>query len=192
MADGFIRWYREAAATPVLAQQAQLFERHGIVLVHPTRGGAVVLDVEGNAVVMRPEELGHLLALRIASLTMNWWFSANVNVIDQYVYEPLGCEIQTLWLDGLTPQQEDAVEAAVMAAARELPVPTRAVIVDRSGAGDPEDWDSAVLYEGDGLPPFPDRVLARHPLAQRFTRSPVLGRQEAGGGLTLFSPARPS
>jgi hypothetical protein len=192
MADGFIRWYREAAATPVFAQQSEIFERCGIVLVHPVRGGAVVLDVEGDAVVMQPKELGHLLALRIASLTMNWWFSADNNVIDQYVYEPLGCEIQTLWLDGLTAEQMDAVEAAVLAATRELPVPTRAVIVDRKGAGDPEDWDSAVLYEGDRLPPFPDRVFARDPLAQQFLRSPDLRHQEGGRGLTLFSPIRPS
>ncbi|MEU7279818.1 hypothetical protein AB0A69_13680 [Streptomyces sp. NPDC045431] len=191
MADGFIRWYREAAATPVFAEQTELFAAHGIALVHPVRGAAVVLDVEGEGVLMRPEELGRLLGLRIASLTLNWWFSADVDVVDAYAYEPLGCEIQTLWLDGLTPEQADTVEAAVVAAATALPVPTRAVIVDREGEGDPEDWDSAVLYEGETPSRFPDRVLARGPLAERLRRSsPELRSEGTGGGLTLFAPAR--
>ncbi|MET9819123.1 hypothetical protein ABZZ16_19435 [Streptomyces sp. NPDC006386] len=152
----------------------------------------MVLDVEGEQVLMRPQELGRLLGLRIASITMEWWFSADINVIDAYAYEPLGCEIQTLWLDGLTLQQADAVEAAVVAAATGLPTPTRAVIVDRRGYGDPDDWDSAVLYDGERLPAIADRVLMRDPLKEKLLRSsPELRSEEAGAGLTLLSPARP-
>lgn len=117
----------------VFAEQVQLFEAHGIRLVHPVRGAAVVLDVEGDQVLMRPEELGHLLGLRISSITMQWWFSADIDVVHSYSYDPLGCEIQTLWLDGLTRDQADTVETAVVAAATGLPTPTRAVIVDRRG-----------------------------------------------------------
>ncbi|MFF5965945.1 hypothetical protein ACFY64_19855 [Streptomyces collinus] len=192
MADGFIRWYRESGATSVFAEQVKIFEAHGIGLVHPVRGAAVVLDVEGDQVLMRPEELGHLLGLRISSITMEWWFSADIDVVDSYSYEPLGCEIQTLWLDGLTREQADAVEAAVVAAATGLPTPTRAVIVDRRGEGDPDDWDSAVLYEGERLPVVRDWVLVREPLTDRLLRSsPELRREEAATGLTLLSPARP-
>ncbi|MER6717091.1 hypothetical protein [Streptomyces sp. NPDC000877] len=192
MADGFIRWYRESGATSVFAEQVEMFEAHGMRLVHPVRGAAVVLDVEGEQVLMCPQELGRLLGLRIASITMEWWFSADINVIDAYAYEPLGCEIQTLWLDGLTLQQADAVEAAVVAAATGLPTPTRAVIVDRRGYGDPDDWDSAVLYDGERLPAIADRVLMRDPLKEKLLRSsPELRSEEAGAGLTLLSPARP-
>lgn len=192
MADGFIRWYRESGATSVFAEQVELFAAHGIGLMHPVRGGAVVLDVEGEGVLMRQEELGDLLSLRIATITMDWWFSANVNVIDEYAYQPFGCEIQTLWLDGLTTEQADTAEAAVVAATTGLPTLTRAVIVDRQGASDPDDWDSAVLYDGEWPPVFPDRVLVRNPLAETLLRSrPELRSDEAGRGLTLFSPARP-
>jgi hypothetical protein len=125
VADGFVRWYRESGATSVFAEQVEIFEAHGIGLVHPTKGAAVVIDVEGEHVLMRPEELGRLLGLRFASITMDWWFSADTNVIDEYAYEPFGCEIQTLWLDGLTSEEADTVEATVIAAATGLPVPTR-------------------------------------------------------------------
>ncbi|GAA2593429.1 hypothetical protein GCM10010304_43800 [Streptomyces roseoviolaceus] len=192
MADGFIRWYRESGATSVFAEQVEVFEAHGMRLVHPVRGAAVVLDIEGEQVLMRPQELGRLLGLRIASITMEWWFSADINVIDAYAYEPLGCETQTLWLDGLTLQQADAVEAAVVAAATGLPTPTRAVIVDRRGYGDHDDWDSAVLYDGERLPAIADRVLMRDPLKEKLLRSfPESRSEEAGAGLTLISPARP-
>ncbi|MFK8851070.1 hypothetical protein [Streptomyces sp. Ac-502] len=189
MADGFIRWYRESAAVPAFAEQTQLFAAHGIALTHPVRGKAVVLDVEGDGVLMHQEELGRLLGLRIASLTMQWWFSADIDVTDEYAYEPLGCEIQTLWLDGLTPQQADTVEAAVLAATTTLPTPTRAVIVDRQGAGDPADWDSPVLYDGENLPTVHDRVYARHPLTQKLLEAqPTLNSNETASDLTTLSP----
>ncbi|WP_206503044.1 hypothetical protein [Streptomyces chrestomyceticus] len=192
MAEGFIRWYRESAAVPVFAEQTELFAAHGIGLVHPVRGGAVVLDAEGDGVLLHQEELGRLLSLRIATLTMKWWFSADIDVVDEYAYEPLGCEVQTLWLDGLTPEQADTVETAVVAATKELPTPTRAVIVDRLGVGDPEDWDSAVLYDGEHLPAVYDRVFAYQPLAERILRAqPGLRSDETGGGLSVVSPARP-
>ncbi|MGA5899937.1 hypothetical protein [Streptomyces venetus] len=192
MADGFIRWYRESGATPVFAEQVELFQAHGIGLVHPVSGAAVVLDVEGEHVLMPPDELGRLLGLRVASLTMDWWISQDVDVVDTYTYEPWGCEIQTLWVDGLTSEQADSVEAAVLAAARGLPTPTRAVIVDRRGRSDPDDWDAAVLHDGEVLPAVADRVLVRDPLKGKLLRkSPELRSEETGAGLTLLSPARP-
>ncbi|WP_175647501.1 hypothetical protein [Streptomyces cyaneochromogenes] len=122
----------------------------------------------------------------------DWWLSADVDVIDTYVYERFGCEIQTLWVDGLTSEQADRVEAAVVAAATRLPVPTRAVIVDRRGETGPDDWDSAVLHDGERLPVVPARVLVRDPLAEKLLRSsPELRGEETGACLTLISPARP-
>ncbi|MFF8828647.1 hypothetical protein [Streptomyces sp. NPDC015131] len=193
MRDGYIRWYRESAATPVLAAQAEAFAAYGLRLVHPGKGAAVVLDVEGDDVLMSPEELGRLLGLRIASLTVDWWLSADVDVVVEYAYEPLGCEIQTLWLDGLTPEQAGAVEAAVLAAAAALPVPTRAVVVDRKGAGDPREWDSPVLYDGENVPPPPDRLLLGPPVADRLLAAlPELRGEPAEAGLTALTRARPA
>lgn len=190
MADGFVRWYRESAATSVFSEQVALFAEYGLLLPHPVRGEAFVVDVEGEDVPMRQEELGRLLGMRIAPLTMNWWFSADNNVIDEIVYEPLGCEIQTLWLDGLAPDEVVLVEAAVTAATRHLAVPTRAVIVDRSGVSDPEDWDSVVLYDGDGVPRFPDRVVAQGHIAEKVARAtPGLLRELVDAGLCRLAPA---
>ncbi|AEN08509.1 MULTISPECIES: hypothetical protein [unclassified Streptomyces] len=190
MADGFIRWYRESAATSVFAEQAEVFEKYGIMLRHPVRGAAVVLDVEGDDVLVPEEELGRLLALRIASVTMNWWLSADTDVTDQYVYEPLGCEIQTLWLDGLYPDEARRVEAAVVEAVAALDVPTRAVIVDRRGVSDPADWDPIMLYGAEKVPPVPDGVIAQGRIAEKILRaSPHLGSQDLPGGLRRLTPA---
>lgn len=181
MSDGYIRWYRESAATSVFAEQAQLFAEYGLQLAHPVRGKAVAVDVEGEDVPIGREELRLLLGRRIASVTMNWWFSADTNVLDSFAYEPLGCEIQTLWLDGLSNEEAHRVESAVTAATTRLPAPTRAVIVDRQGVTDPEDWDSAVLYDGDELPRFPDTVLAQGHLAEQLVlRTPGLAHEPAG------------
>ncbi|MFD8641221.1 hypothetical protein ACFV14_13020 [Streptomyces zaomyceticus] len=181
MTDGYIRWYRESAATSVFEEQTQLFAEYGIHLGHPVLGEAVVVDVEGEDVPIGRDELRILLGRRIASITMNWWFSADTNVLDAFVYEPLGCEIQTLWLDGLSADEAQRVESAVIAATTRLPVPTRAVIVDRHGVTDPEDWDSSVLYDGDEIPRFPDTVLAPGHLADMLlARTPDLVREPAG------------
>ncbi|MGW7416966.1 hypothetical protein [Streptomyces sp. NPDC054863] len=181
MTDGYVRWYRESAATSVFAEQTELFAEYGIHLPHPVKGEAVVLDVEGEDVPLGREELRLLLGRRIASITMNWWFSADTNVVDAFVYEPLGCEIQTLWLDGLSADEARRVESAVTAAVTRLPVPTRAVIVDRRGVTDPEDWDSSVLYDGDEVPRFPDTVVARGHVAEKLmVRTPGLVREQAG------------
>ncbi|SCD73788.1 hypothetical protein [Streptomyces sp. DvalAA-19] len=190
MADGFIQWYREDVTTAVFAEQAEIFSEFGIKLIHPNRNAAVVLDIEGDDVLMSREELGVLIGRRFASLTFNWWLTADTNVIDTYEAVPVGRETQTLWLDGLCPDEVQRVESAVMAAATRLPVPTRAVIVDRRGISDPDAWDSVALWDGTGVPLLPDKVLAPDPIAERIRRSaPGLRKEDAGGGgLSLLVP----
>ncbi|MEU4209248.1 hypothetical protein AB0F13_04435 [Streptomyces sp. NPDC026206] len=191
MSDAFIRWYRESATTPVLAEQVELFAKHGIQLRHPALGAVMAIDVEGNNVPLEREELDRLLGLRISSITMNWWFSENVNVVDEYSYEPLGCEIQTFWLDGLTGEEAQRVETALTEAATRFPTPTRALVIDRRGISDPDDWDSIILYEGQMVPEFPDRVIVQGQVASRFLQaSPELLREEGGSGLSLLTSRR--
>ncbi|MFJ9570036.1 hypothetical protein [Streptomyces bacillaris] len=190
MADGFIQWYREDVTTAVFAEQAEIFSEFGIKLIHPNRNAAVVLDIEGDDVLMSQEELGDLIGRRFASLTFNWWLTPDTNVIGTYEAVPVGRETQTLWLDGLCPDEVHRVESAVMAAATRLPVPTRAVIVDRRGISDPDAWDSVALWDGTGVPLLPDKVLAPDPIAERIRRSaPGLRKEDAGGGgLSLLVP----
>ncbi|MFI6056556.1 hypothetical protein ACIBCO_41740 [Streptomyces violascens] len=191
MADGFIRWYRESGATSIFAEQVALFEAHGLALMHPVRGQAVVLDIEGEQVLMRQEELGRLLGLRIAPLTMEWWLTADADVVDEYTYEPFGCEIQTLWLDGLCAEETQLVEAAVIAATTQLPIPTHAVVIDRRGTSDPDDWDSLMLYDGAKVPRFPDSVIAQEPITEKIMgATPGLAKERVGGYLTRLAPAR--
>ncbi|AYG85235.1 hypothetical protein DWB77_07452 [Streptomyces hundungensis] len=191
MADGFIRWYRKSGATSVFAEQVSLFEAHGMSLAHPARKQAVVLDIEGEQVFMPQEELGRLLGLRIAPLTMEWWLTADTNVIDEYTYQPFGCEIQTLWLDGLYTEEMQLVEAAVIAATTQLPMPTHAVVIDRLGTSDPDDWDSLMLYDGANVPRFPDVVIAQEPIAEKIMgATPGLTKGSVGGCLTRLAPAR--
>ncbi|MEW9508388.1 hypothetical protein [Streptomyces bacillaris] len=188
MADGFIQWYREDVTTAVFAEQAEIFSEFGLKLIHPNRNAAVVLDIEGDDVLMSQEELGVLIGQRIASLTFNWWLTADTNVIDTYEAVPVGRETQTLWLDGLYFDEVQRVESAVMAAATRLPVPTRAVIVDRRGISDPDAWDSVALHDGTG-PLLPDKVLALDPIAERIQRAaPGLRKEDAGAGLSLLVP----
>ncbi|HWU05442.1 MAG TPA: hypothetical protein VN520_03400 [Streptomyces sp.] len=192
MADAFIRWYREMAAVSVLDEQVKVFKEHGIALTHPVMGAAMVLNVEGDAVPMRQEELSRILGLRIAPLTINWWFSADINVTDAYTYEPLGCEIQTFFLDGLHSEEMEHVESAVIAASVALDVPTRAVIVDRRGVSDPDDWDSLTLYDGEPAPRFPDSVCAQEQIAEKILQnSPGLQKKKGRGGLYRLAPAHP-
>ncbi|MEV4440091.1 hypothetical protein AB0K09_13865 [Streptomyces sp. NPDC049577] len=190
MSDAFIRWYRESAITSVFSEQTELFERHGIHLFHPALGTALVLDVEGNDVPVGREELDRLLGLRIASINVNWWLSADTNLVDEYSYEPLGCAIQTFWLDGLDEEEVQTVEAALMAAVVELPVPTRALIIDRCGDSEPDEWDSVVLYEGRTVARLSEgvTVIAQDQVAARLLRaSPGLIRQETRIGLSRLA-----
>lgn len=130
------------------------------------------------------------LSLIYSPLTFNWWLTPDTNVIDTYEAVPVSREAQTLWLDGLCPDEVQRVESAVMAAATRLPVPTRSVIVDRRGISDPDAWDSVALWDGTGVPLLPDKVLAPDPIAERIRRSaPGLRKEDAGGGgLSLLVP----
>ncbi|MFJ9975869.1 hypothetical protein [Streptomyces cyaneofuscatus] len=192
MADGFIQWYREDVTTAVFAEQVELFSEFGLKLIHPNRNAAVVLDIEGNDVLMSQEELGVLIGQRIASLTFSWWLTPDINVIDGYAVQVLGCETQTVWVDNLNPDDARRVESAVMAAATRLPVPTRAVIVDRRGISDPGDWDSIALWDGTHVPAAPDHVLALDPIAERIRHAaPGLRKEDTGaGGLSRLVPLR--
>ncbi|MGW9303721.1 hypothetical protein ACWHA3_23250 [Streptomyces cyaneofuscatus] len=182
MADGFIQWYREDVTTVVFAEQVEIFSEFGIRLIHPNKNAAVVLDIEGDDVPMSQEELGRLIGRRFATLTFNWWLTADSNVIDTYEAVPVSRETQTLWLDGLYPDEVQRVESAVMAAATRLPVPTRAVIVDRRGISDPGDWDSIALWDGTHVPTSPDHVLALDSIAERIRRAaPGLRKEDTGG-----------
>ncbi|MEU3049803.1 hypothetical protein ABZ705_25385 [Streptomyces sp. NPDC006984] len=113
MPKGFVRWYQESAPASKLDKQVDFLRKHGIHLTHPALGTTLVLDIEGNGIPVERSELDRLLAIRIASINVNWWLSGNVNLVDEYSFSPLGFDIQTIWLDGLDAQETRLTEAAL-------------------------------------------------------------------------------
>ncbi|MFI1517804.1 hypothetical protein [Kitasatospora cineracea] len=185
MSDGYIRWYRERTETRGFIAQVKYFGAHGVLAIHPGRQVFVMLDVDGNDVPMGLDEADRLLSFRLGPVNMTWWLSEDVDVVCEYSYEPLGCEVQTFRLDGLTDREVGIVRDALTAAAGEFPASTRALIIDCRGVAEPEEWDSLVLYGGDSVPKLPELVLAREPVAsQLLGSSPKFCGTDVGEGLT--------
>ncbi|MFF4960528.1 hypothetical protein [Streptomyces sp. NPDC001222] len=168
MADGFIRWYREAGAESIFRDQVAVFEQHGITLAHPGTGVITVINVDGDDIPIDFEALNLIIDLRLPSVSINWWISADTNVVSSYTHEPLGCEIQTFWVDGLTAEEARAFNSAVMSTMSRVPTPTRALVCDHQGTTDADDWDSAILYGGAKIPGVVDPLLLSPEISRRI------------------------
>jgi hypothetical protein len=185
MGDGFIRWYRESGKYSAFSDQVAAFERCGVTLTHPGIGAPTVINVDGDDVAVDLEMLKWVVELRIPSLTVNWWTSPDANVVGTYSHEPLGCEVQTFWLDGLNIAEMEILESAVMSAISRVPTPTRALVCDVQGATDADDWDSVILYEGTEIPGSVDSLLVSPSAAdQLISASRFLHSERLRNGLT--------
>ncbi|MEU8586880.1 hypothetical protein AB0C59_07700 [Streptomyces sp. NPDC048664] len=185
MGDGFIRWYREAGAESVFSDQVTAFNQHGVTLEHPTTKVATVVNVDGDDVPVDFDVLDQLVGLRLPSISINWWITADVNVVDSYACEPLGCEVQTFWVDGLRLEQIKAFSSAVMSTVSRVSTPTRALVCDYRGITDADDWDSVVLYGGVEIPGYVDLLLLGEEPSQRIlSNSTRLRGAVAGDSLT--------
>ncbi|MFD4943092.1 hypothetical protein ACFWNT_11250 [Streptomyces sp. NPDC058409] len=181
MGDGFIRWYRELGKDSVFSEQVAAFDRCGVTFAHPETGTATVINVDGDDVPVSFEALAWLIGLRISSVTVNWWISPDTNLVGNYSHEPLGCEIQTFWLDGLNLEEVELVKSAVKSAIDHVSTPTRALVCDVQGGTDADDWDSAILYEGAELPGAVDSLLLRSEVSDRIVSNSGYLRGEAVG-----------
>lgn len=185
MGDGFIRWYRETGAESVFCDQVAVFEQHGFTLAHPRTGVATVVNVDGDDVPVGFEVLNLLIGLRAASISINWWKSADINVVGSYTHEPLGCEIQTFWVDGLTTEEARAFNSAVVSTMSRVATPTRALVSDYRGITDAGDWDSAILYGGVEIPGVVDSLLlGPEPSRRILSNSTQLRGAAVGDSLT--------
>ncbi|MFI6406688.1 hypothetical protein [Streptomyces sp. NPDC050548] len=72
-----------------------------------------MIDVDGDDVPVTLEALAWVIGIRASSITVTWWLSPDVNVVGEYSHEPLGCEMQTFWLDGLSLEEAEVVRLAV-------------------------------------------------------------------------------
>ncbi|MFJ4689675.1 hypothetical protein [Streptomyces sp. NPDC088789] len=168
MGDGFIRWYRESGKIQIFSDQVASFGEHGVRISHPVTGSATVINVDGDDIPINIEKLAWLIGLRTSTITTNWWISSDTNVVCEYSYEPLGCEIQTFWLDGLSLEESEIIKSAVLAAVNEVSTPTRALIFDDQGVTAHEGWDSPVLYKGIKFPGAVDELFLSPAVADRI------------------------
>ncbi|GAQ51112.1 hypothetical protein [Streptomyces acidiscabies] len=185
MGDGFIRWYRERGAESVLSDQVAVFGRHSVTLAHPATKAPSVINVDGDNVPLDFEVLDLIIGLRLPSVSINWWLSADVNVVDSYAYEPLGCEVQTFWLDGLNAEEAQTFTSAVISTVLEVSTPTLALVCDYRGITDADDWDSLALYGGTEIPGNVDPLLLNEELSRKvMSNSTRLQGETAGKNLT--------
>jgi len=179
--DGFIRWYRNRGSKSILSDQVATFGRHGITLAHPVTKATSVINVDGDDIPLDFEVLDLIIGLRLPSVSINWWLSADVNVVDSYTYEPFGCEVQTFWLDGLNAEEAQTFKSAVMSTVLEVPTPTLALVCDYQGVTDADDWNSLTLYGGTKIPGNVESLLLNEELSRKVTSNSTHLQGEAAG-----------
>lgn len=168
-----MRWYRERTTTTSFAEQKNAFSEAGLWLEHPTRAAEIMLDVDGDDVELGAGAIAELLELKLGPVNVEWWFSSDENLTCKYDYEPLGMEIQTYYLDGLTALQCSILEQLLTKFVRERRVETRALIVDRSGDTAEFDWDAVILYERPNSFPLPESMILPAPIAEKLSAASV-------------------
>ncbi|MFC4329514.1 hypothetical protein ACFPC0_17265 [Streptomyces andamanensis] len=168
MSDRFIRWYRESGRDSIFSDQVAEFNRCGVTIANPATGAASVINVDGDDVPVELDLLSWAIGVRASSINVNWWLSPDVNVVGEYSHEPLGCEIQTFWLDGLNFDEMEVMKSAVMSTAVQVSTPTRALICDTHGITDADDWNSAILYGSAELPGIVDSLLLGPEVSDRI------------------------
>ncbi|MBQ0997396.1 hypothetical protein [Streptomyces sp. RK62] len=167
MGDGFIRWYRESGSNSIFSCQVVAFDRNGVTIAHPDTGVVAVVNVDGDDVAVDFERLAWLIGLRTPSVTVNWWISPDTNAVGTYSHEPMGCEVQTFWLDGVNASEVQTLKSAIMSTISQVSTPTRALVCDVRGLTDVDDWDSVALYEGAKIPGAVDSLLLGQGVADR-------------------------
>jgi hypothetical protein len=61
-----------------------------------------MLDVDGAGVQVEPDEMAHLVDLKLASINLEFWIGPDTSLTCQFSWIPLGLEVKTFYLDGLT------------------------------------------------------------------------------------------
>ncbi|MFK0121321.1 hypothetical protein [Streptomyces sp. NPDC090994] len=130
-----------------------------MTIANPATGLMSIVNVDGESVPVESRTIPRLIGLRIPSITVNWWLSSDVDVVGTHTHEPMGCEIQTFWLDGLDFEEVETIRMAVISAIRRVSTPTRALVFDKQGITDANDWDSVLLYGGTQLPGVVESLL---------------------------------
>ncbi|MFF0206236.1 hypothetical protein [Streptomyces sp. NPDC005017] len=186
VSDTYLSWYREGRMDESECRSVtDRLAESGLTIEHPVLGCGILLDVAGEQVKLPPERVLELLGMAVGPLTLQFWLSADTDVVCQVRYVAPDTQILTFVLDGLTPserkQAEDAVERLIQL---ELAT-TVALLVDPGGYADDEDCDALVLYGRAPKGPYPLRGQIRTPHLSTLTHT-LAGAQvtDLGNGLT--------
>jgi hypothetical protein len=142
-------------------EQVSEFMARGLLLEHPSRRCALLLNTDGNQVEIESDQLAELLTWRLPAVDFQWWFTADVDVACQISNRPYGHETQTFYLDGLTLDQSELVESLLVDRIRHSGgVETLGLVVDRTGATAGScDWDEILLGESGEIQDYPDLLV---------------------------------
>ncbi|MCX4774676.1 hypothetical protein [Streptomyces sp. NBC_01285] len=162
MLETYLSWYREGrmdesefrSVTDHLAQS-------GLTVEHPMLGCGMLLDVVGEQVKLPVGCILELVGLSVGPLCIQFWLSADTDVVCDVRYVAPDTQVLTFELGGLTEsEREQATNAVQRLIQRELDR-TVALLVDLGGETADEDDDALVLYGRLPMGPRPDRVQFR-------------------------------
>jgi hypothetical protein len=159
VSDAFIKWCRTSTSGATFLDRVDRFREAGISLIHPVRGTAVLLDVDGDDIPTTPAELASLVDRRIGrALTFEWWFSANVDLTCTTTFVPGRREIQTFYLDGLSSTEVTTTCDLIRGLFWDHPDLSDWLVLDTTGHSADFDWDNYLQY-GVGDPVEPPDLL---------------------------------
>ena len=151
-----------------------------------------MLDVDGNDVELDPGKTARILDLKLGESTMEWWFSPDAGLVCNYGYEPLGCEIQTYYLDGLDASEVAVLERILRSLIENQNLGTLGIVVDRVGRSVEFDWDAVILYSSRTIPNYPDMLALPKEVAEEIEDTPKgMARVQIGSKLVCFEGVQP-
>jgi hypothetical protein len=128
-----------------------------------------MLDVDGNGVNVEPEEMARLIDLKLGSVNVKFWLGPDTDLTCYFSWIPLGLEIQTFYLDGLSRAQMDQVKSVLIGYMSSFPG-TSGYVLDLDGGTAEYDWDAFfdAIEMGDFHPVevYPDLLVIKGSLAQ--------------------------
>lgn len=176
MADKFLGWYRTRSTRDGFLGEAEFLDGSGIYIRHPATRKGVMLDVDGNGVNIEPEEIAHLIDLKLGSVNVEFWITPDTSLTCRFSWIPLGLEIQTFYLDGLSGAETAHVTSVLIGYMNSAPG-TFGYVLDLDGDTAEYDWDVFfdTIHMGDFRPVevYPDLLVVKGSLAREGRLSDV-------------------
>lgn len=171
--DGFFRWYRARSMQLDLHKQIQFFDHHAVAIEHPALKKCVLLNVDGEQVLLDIEDVYRLVGMRLGVLNLEWWLSPDVDLTSQITSIPAGGEIRNYYFSGLTVAQRDAIGKMLVEYANSCANDTIGYILDRDGRTEEFDWDSVILYDCHTVTVLPDVLVLPRDIANKIGRRSI-------------------